>query len=107
MLDEKRQHPEEAYDNFLEYEEDLRALYINILPLKKEESLDYAKARAHIVFSKYCKIFEDDAHMRRGRKQFLACKVFDILYICTLTDHFMLDMMIYDLINFEFLALMI
>lgn len=102
---EKEDALAEIKENISKPEEDIGAVKRNIGGLvSMNDYLQYAKSCVDVAYTKYKELFENDADRKRIRKAFLACKVFDVLYLRgkSMSDKDELYRLIDDLANFEF-----
>ena len=76
------------------------ASYGNVIT--EDDFVQYAREKMKPAFDKYESLFENDQDLKRCRKAFLACKLFDVLYLRSGPSHESLGCMIDDLKCFDF-----
>lgn len=73
-LDEKKKELAELEDELLELDGTFDGL------ISEDDFVEYCKDIAKVVFDKYEKMFSDES-IRKAQKAFVACKIFDILWL--------------------------
>ena len=76
-LDEKRNELTDAikFAEMLEFQKKYEGI------VTEEIFLEYANKFVKSAIEKYIKLFRDDEHLRRIRRAFRGCKVFDVLFL--------------------------
>ena len=73
-IDEKKKELEEHEDELLELDGTFDGL------ISEDDFVDYCKDIAKVAFEKYEKMFADES-IRKAQRAFIACKIFDILWL--------------------------
>ena len=83
-------------------QEELFTLHTKLGPISEEDFMNYTKRKVNCAFEMLNKLFNEDNDIVQTNTALSACKVFDILFLCTRPSIANLTVMIDDLSCFNF-----